>query len=170
MNEAGIASPAPPSAEQAELRLLIPVARGEKSPAAVRYALRRHDMGKKVQVCLLHVKEPLKQWDLLRTPWPEERKLRQRIENDLSLASGPLNDHGIPYAAYLRAGGVVFAILDAAEELDCHEIAVPLPHSGWWRIFSRNVVATLCVRQRDIPVVTVARDGMAIKTTRHAWS
>lgn len=169
MNEAGIASLAPPSAEPAELRMLIPVARGEQFPAAVRYAIRRHNMGKKVHVCLLHVKEPLKQWDLLRTPWPEERKLRQRIENDLSLASGPLNDHGIPYAAYLRAGSVVFAILDAAEELDCHEIVVPLPHSGWWRIFSRNVVATLCMRQRGIPVVTVARDGTAIKTTKHAW-
>lgn len=157
------------AAETAELRLLAPVGRGDKWPAAVGYAVRQHKMGKRVQVCLLHVKEPLKQWDMLRTPWPEERHLQQRIESDLSVAAHPLIAHGIPYAAYLRTGSVVFAILDAAEELDCHEIVVPLPHSGLRKFFSRNVVAALCLRRGNIPVVTVARDGMPIKTTKHAW-
>lgn len=166
------ATDAPPPASQSlpdesdALRLLIPVARGEKSPAAIRYAIRRHRMGKKVQVCLLYIKEPPQQWELLQTPWPEEKQLQQRIESDLSRACDPLVEHGIPHTAYLRAGSVVFAILDAAEELDCHEIVVPLPHTGWRRLFSRNVIATLCIRQRGIPVITVAPDGMAIRVPR----
>lgn len=150
------------------LRLLIPLAPGERSSPAVRHAVRRQQMGRAVEVCLLHVQEPLRQWDLLRSPWPEEKARRARIEADLAEAAAPLAAHGIPYAAYLRAGGVVFAILDAAEELDCHEIVVPLPASGWRKFFSHQVVQALWLRRRDIPVVTVAADGVALRPDRVA--
>lgn len=150
-------SPAP-AADR--LRLLVPIGAGEISSAAVRYALRQEASGVAVQVCLLHVEEPPGQWELLRHARLNGRAVRERIEAALAQVAEPLEQRAIPYAGYLRAGGIVFAILDAAEELDCQRIVVPAPQTAWWRrLLSRDVVATLRERQRSVPVVTVSTDG-----------
>lgn len=139
---------------------MLPIGRHEITPAGIRYALYRHAGGKPVEVCFLHVKAPPTHWDLLRAPLGNEVPAQQAVKTLMARAAEPLMQKGIPCSAYLRFSGLVFAILDAAEELDCQEIVVPLPHRGWRKFFSRNVVETLRMRQRDIPVITVNKNGV----------
>lgn len=103
------------------------------------------------------------QWKLPGAATRSGANLRKQAERLLSRVTRPLIEHGIPYAAYLRSGGVVFSILDAAEELECQQIVVPPPHTGLRRLFSQDVVATLYARQRDIPVIAVADDGVPLR-------
>lgn len=149
-------------------RLLIPIGRSGGSAGSIQYAIRRARMGGSVETCLLHVEEPVPRWELPETAVRPEATLRRQIEYVLSQATRPLAERGIPYAAYLRSGDVVFSILDAAEELACQQIVVPLPRSRWRRLFSHDVVVALYARQRDIPVVAVTEDGMPMDSSPFA--
>lgn len=144
-------------------RLLVPIGRNGRSAGSIQYAIGRSRLGERVEACLLHVEEPVAQWELPETAVRPEAVLRKQVEHVLSQATRPLAEYGIPYAAYLRSGDVVFSILDAAEELECQQIVVPLPRSGWRRLFSHDVVVALYARQRDIPVVAVADDGTPLR-------
>jgi hypothetical protein len=144
-------------------RLLIPIGRNLRSGGAIHYALRRHAMGRPVEVCLLHVKESPGHWELLFNLGRSEAHFERRTEDAMTKAALPLRQQEIPYAAYLRSGAVVFSILDAAEELDCSEIVVPMPRTGWGRLFSREVVKTLLVRQRFAAVITVTGEGQPMR-------
>jgi nucleotide-binding universal stress UspA family protein len=142
------------------LRLLIPVSRRRRIICATTYAekLRRGDLT--VEVCLLHVLEPVGSWQALLHPAAAQMAIqRQRAEAILSLAAKPLQAAGISYAAYLRSGSVVSSLLDAAEELGCQEIVVPQKHRTF---FSHNVVPTLLSRRRAVPVVVIDATGNPI--------
>lgn len=140
-------------------RWLIPIGRNACSAGSIRYAVCRTRLGDSVEACLLHVEEPTERWERPTFPVRPGVIVRRQVEHLLSKATRPLIEQGIPCAAYLRSGDVVFSILDAAEELECKQIVVPPPHSGWRRLFSSDVVVTLYARQRGIPVVAVADDG-----------
>jgi hypothetical protein len=143
------------------LRLLIPVSRRRRIFCATNYAekLRRGDLT--IEVCLLHVLEPVGSWQALLHPASAHMAIqRQRAEAILSLAAKPLQAAGISYAAYLRCGSVVSSLLDAAEELGCQEIIVPKKRRT---IFSRNVVPTLLSRRRAVPVVVIDASGNPIR-------
>jgi len=142
------------------LRLLVPVASFKGALAGIHYAVRRRTADQEVDVCLLHVEEPIDQWEILRTANVQDAQRRQKVEGTLTQVSRCLVAEGIPFAAFVRSGSTVFTILDAAEQLDCDEIAVPRPRGGWRRIFSRDIVATLLTRQRGIPIVVVDSDGV----------
>lgn len=144
-------------------RLLIPIGRDLRAGGAIQYALRRNAMGKPVEVCLLHVKESPGHWELLFNHGRGEAHFEKRAADAMTKAALPLVQQRIPYAAYLRSGAVVFSILDAAEELDCREIVVPMPHTGLRRLFSREVVKTLLARQIFATVITVTLDGMPLR-------
>lgn len=143
------------------LRLLIPICGGKRCFWATTYAekLRRGDQ--MVEVCLLHVLEPLGPLQALLHAFPAQLTLqRQRAEAVLALAAKPLQTAGIPYAAYLRSGSIVSSLLDAAEELDCQEIVVPRSRR---RFFSRDVVRLLQARRRRVPVVVVGASGIPVE-------
>lgn len=101
----------------------------------LRYAQSRRALGQTMEVCLLHIEEALGYWELLPMFYAGETSTRKRIEPILNRASSELTRSGIPNAAYLRKGEVVFAILDAAEELNCSGIVVVQPTCGQ-RLFS----------------------------------
>lgn len=82
-------------------------------------------------------------------------------------AARPLRERTPSCRGFFRQGEVAFAILDAAEEPDCHEIAVPAPMTAWWRFFSSDVSLTVIKRQRGIPVVAVDCDRMPVKYPGH---
>ena len=67
-----------------------------------------------------------------------------------------LTQQGVDHCAYIRSGGVVFTILDTAEELDCHEIIMPPPAAGIQHLWSRDIVRNVMRKQRKVPVVTIA--------------
>lgn len=79
-------------------------------------------------------------------------------------AARSLDSEQVPYRGLFKQGELVFAILDTAEELDCHEIVLPLPQVGWRALISRNNVRRIKQRQRTIPIITVGADGLPDQT------
>lgn len=145
------------------LRILVPINANEDSRWGIQYALRRQREGAQVEVILLNVGEPITQWELLR--FRTQQEIAQ-FQSDsarafIDEAAGPLATAGIPCRGFFRQGDLVFSILDAAEEAGCDEIVMPLPGKGLSSIFSRDIVATVRHRQRDVPVVAINREGMA---------
>lgn len=143
-------------------RLLIPVKYGKDARQSIAYAIRCRAEGQDVSVCLLHVEESLSGASVERfwswqSPFGKTRQ-RKMFTTVMGFLSGP----DIEVAAYVRQGAVVFSILDAAEELDCHEIVIPAPASGVLRWLSGHVVTALLTRQRSVQVILARRDGTGI--------
>lgn len=136
-------------------RLLIPVNGTRSAQAPIAYAIRCREAGEAVEVCLLHVEEGATQWQAL-MGLAGRSEMQRRTMRMFSELLRLLEGRDLDFAAYVRSGAVVFTILDAAEELACHEIVVPAPRSWLGRFLSRDIVAALEARQRGIPVVTVA--------------
>lgn len=135
----------------------------------LRYAQSRRALGQAMEVCLLHIEEALGYWELLPMFYAGETSTRKRIEPILNRASSELTRSGIPNAAYLRKGEVVFAILDAAEELNCSGIVVAQPTCGQ-RLFSVGTPARLKRQVRNIPLITVNADGTPTGSQRRPAS
>ena len=152
-----------PVPETRRKRLLVPINANEDSRWGAAYALRRREAGDEVEVCFLNVGEIITQWQVLRFRTQAEIAAFQaeRAEAFIEEASQALLARDIPCRGYFKQGDIVFSILDTAEELQCDEIVLPLPHHGLGTLFSRDIVAAVARRQRDIPVVTVDRFGEA---------
>ena len=137
-------------------RLLIPVGRRCHWPGALNYVRCRMALGRHPEVCLLRIEKLSSHW----LPDDGGAFLRERIDAVLRGVCDELAACGIAHAVHLRSTNrLVFAILDAAEELNCSGIIVPPAVSGWRRIFSSGTVAVLCAGQRNVPVITVDGDG-----------
>jgi nucleotide-binding universal stress UspA family protein len=144
------------------LRILVPINATEESRWGIEYALRQHRKGKHLEVVLLNVGEPITQWQVLRfrTQQEIEQFQAERAQAFIEDASQPLAENHITSRGVFKQGDLVFSILDAAEELDCDEIAMPAPHRGISSIFSNNIALSVRRQQRDIPVVFVNSEGM----------
>jgi hypothetical protein len=142
-------------------RLLVPINATEESRWGIRYALRKHRQGKPVEVILLNIGEPVTQWQVLRFRTQQEVAEFQalRAQSFIADASTALAAENVPWRGLFKQGERVFSILDAAEELDCHEIVMPAPKQGLSTIFFDGVVAAVREEQRDIPVVVVNSEG-----------
>ena len=147
------------------LRLLVPVNANEDSRWGVAYALRLHEKGRDVEVCLLNVGEFITQWQVLRFRTQAEiaRFQAERAEAFIEEASQPLAEQHILYRGFFKQGDIVFSILDTAEELECDEIVMPEPHTGLLGVLSRNIVSSVLRRQRGVQLTMVDRNGAAIK-------
>lgn len=145
------------------LRLLVPINANEDSRWGVAYALRLHEAGRDVEVCLLNVGEVITQWQVLRFRTQAEiaRFQAQRAEAFIAEASQALAERHILYRGLFKQGDIVFSILDTAEELECDEIVMPLSPSGLLSVFSRDIVAAVRRRQRDVRVTLVEQNGVA---------
>lgn len=153
-------------AAQRRLRLLVPINANEDSRWGVTYALRLHDEGREVEVCFLNVGEVITQWQVLRfrTQAEIEKFQAERAEAFIEEASRPLTAKRVLYRGFFKQGDIVFLILDTAEELECDEIVMPLPHTGLLSVFSRDIVTSVLRRQRGVQLTLVDRNGVATKT------
>lgn len=144
------------------LRVLIPINADTDSQNGVQYALRRQREGHGVYVALLNVGEPLGGFKHLRFRTQEEinRVQTRQAVSFFETAATPLEAAGLDYCCLFKEGDVVFSILDAAEQLECDEIAMPLPKPWWWSFLSREIVPLVVLNRRHIPVVTVDGDGV----------
>ncbi|MEF8699462.1 MAG: universal stress protein [Candidatus Accumulibacter sp. UW26] len=161
--------PGTPGGDADVVRILLPIDACDDSRWGIRYAIRRHRAGQRVEVILLNVGELISQWQVLRF-YTEQELSRFQASSSKALiedAAKPLREANIPCRGVFKQGEVAFAILDAAEELDCHEIAMPAPMTAWWNPFSSGVLLTVVKRQRSIPVFLVDRDGMPVKYPGH---
>ena len=146
------------------LRILLPINAEEDSRWGIQYALRRHGEGKSVEVVLLHIGEPVTQWQVLRFRTQQEITEFQaaRAEAFIEDASQALDAAGIQYSGLFRQGELVFTILDAAEEQDCDEIVMPDQKSFLHGVFGHGIVAAVQRHQRSIPVVIVNSEGDSV--------
>ena len=144
------------------LRLLVPINANADSRWGVRYALQRHLEDAAVEVILLNVGEIVTQWQVLRFRTQQEvaQFQAERAQAFIDEASAPLAAENIPYRGVFKQGDVVFSILDAAEEFDCDEIAMPAPQPGLTQLFSRAIAAEVRRQRGDIPVVMVDSEGL----------
>ena len=154
-------TPGNPKVDAKVLRILVPINANDDSRWGVQYALRRYREGANVEVILLNVGEPITQWEVLRFRTQQEiaQFQSERAQAFIEEAGEPLTAVGVPCRGIFKQGPVVFSILDAAEELECDEIAMPLPNKGFSGLFSRDIVAAVKRRQRVVPVVAVSGDG-----------
>lgn len=169
----GPSSPTPASPVE---RLLIPVDTGHDSMRGVLHALARKSRGYRVEVVLLHVIEDDPQWQIRR--FRSENHIRafreSRANAHCSRLAAPLREAGVPVRIAIRSGDPAFAILDAAEELDCQSIIVPRPMPQWLAWLFRDTVGTLLRRARDVPVMPLGpsrsgfepRHGLMAATSR----
>jgi hypothetical protein len=145
------------------LKLLLPVDATERSRWGINYALWRMQSGYDVAVSLLLVAEAVTSWQVLRFRGQEEVRRFQAERGRLLLddAAKPLEQAGIPTRKYFQEGDIAFQILDAAEQLGCDEIVLPLPYPRWVSLFSVDIVRSVAHGQRSIPVVAVNPRGRA---------
>ncbi|MBK7816014.1 MAG: universal stress protein [Rhodocyclaceae bacterium] len=146
------------------LRLLVPVNANDDSRWGITYALRLHAQGRAVEVCCLNVGEPVTQWEVLRFRTQAEiaRFQAERAQAFIEEACAPLSAGHIPCRGFFKWGGVVFSILDTAEELACDAIVMPPPVGGLLGLFSKEIVVAVIRKSRNIPVITVGRQGMPV--------
>lgn len=151
------------------LKLLLPIDATERSRWGINYAIWRKQSGRDVAVSILFVAEPVTGWEVLRFLSQEEVRRFQAERGNYLLedAAQPLRQAGIPAQMNYREGDIVFQILDVAEQLECDEIALPMPYPRWARLFSLDIVRELTRRQRSVPITTVNSRGMPERSWQH---
>lgn len=152
-----------PFSAAAPRTLLLPVDATDRSRWSIQYALRKHAGGRDLVVHLLLVAEPVTNWEVLRF-YSQERVRQFQVERGSFLledAAQPLRQAGITVQTHLREGDIAFNILDVAEQLDCDEIVLPVPHPRWTRLPGADIVRAVLQRQRDVLVTVVTEDGTA---------
>ena len=145
---------------QAVQRLLIPLKRQDDASPSIAYAIRRRAEGAPVAIALLHVEALVAPWPITGDGQYVRAQRKPRTGNVFAESLRLLDGLDIEYSTHLIPGPVVFSILDAAEQLACSEIVVPVPGRLHLRCLSKNVATTLVAWQRSIPVVTVNKRGI----------
>ena len=148
-------------------RLLIPVDPTERSRWGVQYAIRQKRCGTPVQAVLLFVSEPVTAPEVLRFRTQAEIA-RFQAECGVQIlhdAAQPLLAAGVACQEIYRQGDIVAEIGDAAEQLACDEIVLPLPHARLAKLLSRDVVREVIKRVKDVAVVTSDAEGVAASAT-----
>lgn len=149
------------------MRILVPVNANDDASWGLHYAARRKRAGRRVEVILLHVSDPAVPWQLLR--FRTQRQIEQwhsdRSDAIFAAAGQRLAQAGIDYCGVRRHGDLVFSILDAAEELACRRIVMPLENPAWMRWLSRDIVHRVRMAARDVPVIMVNRNGLPTRAS-----
>jgi hypothetical protein len=147
--------------EASPRRLLIPIDATERSRWAVRYAHARHRAGDRMNAVLIHVAEPVTNWQVLRFRTHDEIAHFQAERGRFLLedAAQSFREEGIPCRTVYREGETAFHVLDVAEQLDCNEIVLPEPPPRLLTLLTHDLVRNVLRNQRDIPVVTVNQYG-----------
>lgn len=141
-------------------RLLIPIDATDESRWGLRHAIRRAEQGAPVEVCLLCVAEPVRNWEVLRFYTEEEvrRHFQERSAIFLEEAAQALRAAGIPCQALFReADDTARAVVDLAEQLECSEIVVP--RTLCLGLFPCGLAHRLVRRHGAIPVTQTREDG-----------
>lgn len=140
-------------------KLLIPIDATDKSRWAINYAIRLAQAGAAIEVCLLYIIEPVKNWEVLR--FHTEQEVRQRFDERsaifLAEAADALSAAGIPCHRYCREDELILGILTFAEEKGCSEIVVP--RTKLFGLFPYGLATKLASKSTNVPVVLTTEDG-----------
>lgn len=143
-----------PPAAAAVLSLLLPVKHARDIVCGARYAKQLLESGIPVKVNLLHV---------TRSSHPSSSDpAHTEAEELLREAALYLSRSHLEQRSLILSGDVVFAILDTAELLNCHEIVLPEARSTpWLRLFSNNIARQIAHAKRSVTLVLADRNGVA---------
>lgn len=148
-----------PAHDNQVAKLLIPIDATDASRWAINYAIRRAQAGVSVEVCLLYIIEPVRNWEVLR--FHTEQEVRQRFEERsqifLAAAAEALSAVGIPCHRYCREDELVRGILTFAEESGCSEIVVP--RTALFGLLPYGLASRLISKSTSVPVVLTTEDG-----------
>lgn len=141
------------------VRLLIPLDATVESRWGLKYALRLAGSGAQLEVNLLFVAEPVRNWEVLRFYTEDEvrKHFQARSVIFLEKAAQELAEIGIHCRTYFREADAVGGVIDLAEELNCSEIVVPRTH--WLGLFPSGLGLKLINRHCAIPVRLINADG-----------
>ena len=144
------------------LKLLLPVDATARSRWGIQYAKTCRQDGRDVAAALLFVAEQVTSWQVLRFRTQEEiRRFQAERANHLLVdAARSLEQAGVPVQVQYREGDIAFHIVDVAEQLECDEIVLPLPHPRWARLISLDIAREVLRRQRSVPVTLVDTLGI----------
>lgn len=153
----------PARSKPAPHRLLIPIDATEASRRGVAHAIALARQAERVEVCLLYVVAPVRDWEVLhfRTEQEIHQHFQSRAERFLEDASAPLKAAGILCKACFREQEPVFGILDLAEQLECTAIVLPRP--DWLDFRGNSLVRRLRQARRPTPLILVDADGSAVQ-------
>lgn len=149
----------PEYSAQAQVRLLIPIDATDESRWGLVYASRLASSGVQVEVCLLFVAEPVRNWEVLRFYTEDEvrKHFQERSAIFLGEAEKTLSEAGITCRTYFREADAVGGVIDMAEELNCSEVVVP--RIQWLGLFPSGLGPKLINRHCTIPVTLIKADG-----------
>ena len=143
-------------------RLLIPIDASAESRWGLRHAVQLAAAGQPVDVCLLYVAEPVRNWEVLR--FYSEDEVRQHFQERAAIfleeAAETLHQAGLPCRRFFREADPVGGIIDLAEEIQCTAIVVPATHC--LGLFPTGLGRKLLNRQGSIPVTLVGADGSTV--------
>lgn len=144
---------------KALVRLLIPIDATDESRWGLVYASRLAKTGAQVEVCLLFVAEPVRNWEVLRFYTEDEvrKHFQERSAIFLGEAEKILSEAGLTSRTYFREADAVGGVIDMAEELNCSEVVVPRTH--WLGLFPSGLGPKLINRDCIIPVTLINADG-----------
>lgn len=140
-------------------RLLIPLDATAESRWGLHYARRLAEAGAGVEVCLLYLAAPVRNWEVLRfyTEAEVRRHFRERSQIFLEAAASTLGEAGIPCRTYFREADPVAGVIAMAEELACTEIVVPRRQCLW--LLPAGLGRELLGRRCPVPVTRVDAAG-----------
>ena len=146
----------PGAAGASVLSLLLPIKQACDIVHGTCYARRLLEWGIPVKVNLLHVTRAS------HASHAADHDEAGAVAELLREAALYLVRSNVEHRTLILSGEVVFSILDAAEQLNCHEIVLPEAHSTpWLRLFSSNIVRQLARARRGVPLVLADPNGIA---------
>ena len=156
----------PARSKPAPHRLLIPIDATEASRRGVAHAIALARQAERVEVCLLYVVAPVRDWEVLRFRTEQEihQHFQSRAERFLEDASAQLKAAGIPCKACFREQEPVFGILDLAEWLDAHPVDARVDFSGPEAVYLHGEE----VRRRKLMLVGSAMTPSGAKPSARA--
>lgn len=141
-------------------RMLIPVDVSEKSQWCIRYAIDLSRRKIPVEVLLLFIAEPVRNWEVLRFHTESEvrQHFQERSEVFLNEAADALRDAGLSCSTHFREADPIRGIMEFAEEHNCSEIVVP--DTLWLGLIPYGLASRLPRGSAPMTVTRVNRDGI----------
>lgn len=139
------------------LKALIPVDASETALRAVDHFISLVQGREPMEVCLLHVREPVDAWEIRRVLTADEIAALQRSEGEdvLQAARQRLDAAGIPYTAEVLIGEIGATIARHAEETGCDKIIMGSRGESAISGLLLGSVTTKVIHLAHVPVTVV---------------
>jgi nucleotide-binding universal stress UspA family protein len=154
---AGVPGPLSPEGGAVMKSILVPVDGSENSMNAVRHAISRHFEDRSLELCLLHVRQPLTR-HISRFVSRGNRQdwHRARGEAAMARARALLDKWGVPYTTYVELGEKTKVIGAFASRHGCQGIVMGVSRESAFLSWLKGSVPARVVERAQVPVELIA--------------